>query len=162
MTSFKTIIDKIKAASQDSRVVSSRPRIGRMCSFMYNPKTKDKLPYYDIFPLVIPVDLAPNGFFGINFHYLDTRNRNFLLNLILPMNDDYKDMKKIQISYSKLKGLSSSIWKPCFKRYLFTHIRTKIIDIPVNDWRNVIKIPVLGFTKANASEIYKISRSIIK
>ena len=129
---------------------------------MYNPKTKDRLPYYDIFPLVIPVDKAPGGFYGINFHYLDTRSRNVLLNIILPMNDVNKDMKKIQISYAKLKGLGSTLWKPCFKRYLYSHIRTKIIDIPVPDWKDVIKLPVMGFTKANASDVYRISRRIAR
>lgn len=162
MISFKTIVDKIKSASSNSSVVTSSPKIGRMCCFMYNPKTKEKLPYYDIFPLVIPVDRAPGGFFGINFHYLDTRNRNLLLNIILPMNDVNNDMKKIQISYTRLKGLSSTLWKPCFKRYLYSHIRTKIIDIPVPDWKDVIKLPVMGFTKANASDVYKMSRKIIK
>ena len=30
------------------------PEIGFMYHFFYNPKTKDKLPYYDTFPLVFP------------------------------------------------------------------------------------------------------------
>ena len=36
----------------------SRPLLGSMMMFFYDPKLKDKLPYYDTFPLVIPVEKA--------------------------------------------------------------------------------------------------------
>ncbi len=34
-----------------------RIRIGRLYMFLYDPKGKKELPYYDRFPLVFPVDL---------------------------------------------------------------------------------------------------------
>ena len=43
---------------------------GGMFLFFYNPKLKDKLPYYDRFPLVIPLERYADGFLGINLHYL--------------------------------------------------------------------------------------------
>jgi hypothetical protein len=33
--------------------------IGRMYFYYYDPKTKDSLPYYDRFPLVIPIERYP-------------------------------------------------------------------------------------------------------
>ena len=42
--------------------------IGSMQMFFYDPKTKDKLPYYDAFPLIIVVGPAEGGFYGINLH----------------------------------------------------------------------------------------------
>ena len=48
----------------------SRPSAGRLNMFLYNPKTKKRLPYYDVFPLVLPLDTIPGGFIGCNFHYL--------------------------------------------------------------------------------------------
>ena len=39
---------------------------GNMYMFFYDPKTKDKLPYYDRFPLVFPFRKTENGFMGLN------------------------------------------------------------------------------------------------
>ena len=43
---------------------------GSMYMYFYDPKTKEKLPYYDRFPLVILVEDAEGGFYGLNLHYL--------------------------------------------------------------------------------------------
>ena len=53
--------------------------LGRMFSFFYEPKGKDTLTYYDKFPLVIPIQEAPGGFYGLNLHYLSYRMRMFFL-----------------------------------------------------------------------------------
>ena len=41
---------------------SSRPFFGKLNMFMYNPKLKNELPYYDIFPLVLPIERYKDGF----------------------------------------------------------------------------------------------------
>ena len=46
---------------------------------MYNPKHKATLPYYDLFPLVLPIQKLSDGFIGINFHYLYPKDRAILL-----------------------------------------------------------------------------------
>ena len=58
-----------------------RPRImpGFLYMFVYDPKTKAKLPYYDTFPLVFPFAKTPNGFLGLNMHYLPYQLRVLLL-----------------------------------------------------------------------------------
>ena len=43
---------------------------GRMSMFFYDPKFKNRLPYYDTFPLVLPLETMRGGFIGLNFHYL--------------------------------------------------------------------------------------------
>ena len=50
--------------------LTNRPNIGLLNLFFYDPKYKKTLPYYDIYPLVLPLDTIPGGFAGINFHYL--------------------------------------------------------------------------------------------
>ena len=52
-----------------------RQTYGSMFNFSYDPKLKKQLPYYDRFPLCIPVKKAPGGFHGLNLHYLDPRIR---------------------------------------------------------------------------------------
>jgi len=68
--------DKIKEFGEPSssdlirdgkRTIS--PTFGLLNMFIYDPKLKDKLPYYDTFPLVLPVEEYGNGFLGINLHF---------------------------------------------------------------------------------------------
>ena len=39
----------------------------RLNMFFYDPKLKKKLPYYDTFPLVLPLENYSDGFLGLNF-----------------------------------------------------------------------------------------------
>ena len=52
---------------------------GRMYNFQYDPKTKKQLPYYDRFPLCIPVQPAKKGFHGMNLHYPLRRQRQMCI-----------------------------------------------------------------------------------
>lgn len=161
MISFKNIVEKIKKVSEDSSVQSSKPKIGQLYTYLYNPKTKDKLPYYDIVPLVIPVQYTNNGFYGLNFHYLSLPERNKLLNIILPFSQKSETSKK-KSSYAKLVSLASGIWSPCCKRYLWSHIRTKFVNIPQEDWYEIIKMPVISFQKANTKDVYRQTKRMMK
>ena len=69
--------DKIKEFGQPGAMdlirdgkQSRTPHYGRMNMFFYDPKGRKTLPYYDTFPLVLPIESYPDGFLGINFHYL--------------------------------------------------------------------------------------------
>ena len=42
----------------------STPFFGKLNMFFYSPKYKDKLPYYDRFPLVLPLESFKGGFLG--------------------------------------------------------------------------------------------------
>ena len=50
--------------------------------FVYGPKHAKKLPYYDTFPLVLPLERYSDGFLGMNFHYLPIPLRMKLLDKI--------------------------------------------------------------------------------
>ena len=41
---------------------ASSPFFGRLNMFIYDPKLKKKLPYYDTFPLVLPLEEYNDGF----------------------------------------------------------------------------------------------------
>ena len=58
-----------RSALMRSGKLNGRPSVGRLNMYFYDPKTKKKLPYYDTFPLVLPVDTFRGGFVGLNFHY---------------------------------------------------------------------------------------------
>ena len=64
---------------------SIRPIYGLMNLMYYDPKLKESLPYYDVFPLVIPIRKLNDGFIGINFHYLSIPLRLGLLEKLQPL-----------------------------------------------------------------------------
>jgi len=67
----KKIYDKATARKlMNQGKLIGRPSVGRLNLFFYDPKTKDRLPYYDRFPLVLPLETIKGGFMGLNFHYL--------------------------------------------------------------------------------------------
>ena len=48
--------------------LAKRPHEGFLNMYIYAPKFKDKLPYYDSFPLIMYLKPAEKGFYGLNFH----------------------------------------------------------------------------------------------
>ena len=46
---------------------STKPHYGLLNMFFYDPKGRNTLPYYDTFPLVLPLEEYPDGFLGIKF-----------------------------------------------------------------------------------------------
>ena len=47
---------------RDGTGLSNRYHINRLNMFLYDPKHKDKLPYYDVFPLVLPIQRYSDSF----------------------------------------------------------------------------------------------------
>ena len=68
--------------NSDLGEMADQLEVGSMYMFEYEPKTKD-LEYFDRFPLTIIVDPLPDGFSGINLHYLRPMLRAALLDLSL-------------------------------------------------------------------------------
>ena len=85
--------------------------------FVYDPKLKEKLPYYDTFPLVLPIEEYKNGFLGINLHYLSMSMRIRLLDRLMDYsnNDKFDKTTELRTNYSNLKKVD--LIKPCLKRY---------------------------------------------
>ena len=79
---------------------------GNMYLFMYDPKHKETLPYYDATPLVLPFRLVPNGFMGINLHYLPYLVRFRLLGELskLATDKNITDKTKIELSWRLLNS----------------------------------------------------------
>ena len=87
----------------------SRRTVGSMYHFQYDPKLKTTLPYYDRFPLCIPVKGAKGGFHGLNLHYLHPVVRARFLDALMDYanNDKYNRSTKMMLSYQLLKGTSN-------------------------------------------------------
>lgn len=135
--------------------------LGCMYFFVYNPKLKDDLPFYDLFPLVIPIETYSDGFLGLNLHYLAPVPRAKLLDALseFSTNNKYDDKTRIAVSYQMLKGLSSTeAFRPCLKRYLSQHVRSQFLRIDANEWDIAIFLPVESFIGARKQKVFSDSR----
>jgi hypothetical protein len=121
---------------------------GRMYMFMYAPKYEEILPYYDRFPLVIPFSIREDGFTGINMHYLPPVHRKIVMDALLPYLHVGKsvDASQLRITYNILQNLSvQKYFMPGVKSYLNSHIRSRIMIVPVEQWSMVLDMPFERF-----------------
>lgn len=152
---------------QESIHLPKSTDIGKMFFYGYNPKTKDTLPYYDIFPLILMVKGLNNGWHGLNLHYLPPKQREIL---ILRLMENISDTKldnntRLKINYQLLKHVSKyRYFKPCFKRYLVSHVKTNVRSIPFRHWAKAILLPVANFKKSSITTVWadsmRISRGV--
>ena len=140
---------------------NNKPFFGRLNMFFYDPKLKAKLPYYDTFPLVLPLEPYADGFLGINFHYLPMTLRLELLDKVVDFSNNTKfdESTRLAVDYSKLKKLS--IIKPTLKRYLAGRVKTQFRRIDADEFTVAALLPVQRFKKASAAEVYADSRKMI-
>ena len=128
--------------------ITGRVSFGALNMFIYDPKLKNKLPYYDTFPLVLPLERYRDGFLGINFHYLPYALRARLLNSLDP-NANYSALKNVRLI------------KPTLKRYLNSNVRSRFRKLEEEDFMTAIMLPVQRFRKSSASKVWSDSRKVI-
>ena len=121
-----------------------RPKYGVMNLFGYDPKHKATLPYYDRFPLIMPLEAAKGGFYGLNFHYLPFGARVAFLRQLSKYASDSKYDKKTRY---QLPNLSGTYYKKTVKHYLFNHVRTSFLNITADEMAIGIFLPVARFIK---------------
>ncbi len=138
-----------------------RPSAGRLNMFLYNPKTKKRLPYYDVFPLVLPLDTIRGGFIGCNFHYLPPALRlRFLESLqAYQTAPDLKKRTKFSVSYDQLKG--NRYTKPTIKKYLYSQAQSQFLRININEAALAVLLPVAQFRKDSNRTVFKDSRAML-
>jgi len=146
---------------RDKDRLKNKSMIGRMYFYFYDPKTKDSMPYYDQFPLVIPIEKYNDGFLGLNLHYIHPKHRMVLLDKLSDTmsNDTYDEKTKLKINYRYLAA-ASKIFEanPCIKRYLFTQIQSRFLEITADEWDIAAMLPVESFVGATTSKVYADSR----
>ena len=165
-TWYRTQVNKIasgKTAGQLFREgkLQGRPSVGRLNLFGYNPKYRKTLPYYDVFPLVLPLEPIKGGFMGMNFHYLPPLLRFRLLERMqATASDDRFDRNtKFDVNYDDVKRIK--IVKPTIKKYLYSHIQTGFLRINADEAAIAIYLPVQRFKKASEATVYADSRRFV-
>jgi len=133
--------------------VTVRPNFGMMNLFYYRPKGAEKLPYYDVFPLVIPLGRRlNNGFVGINFHYLSVPQRWLLLERLsmfqVPSELDAFDTEEgagdvMALFWSKIRRKRGV--RPIVRRYLTKYIQSRFLKIELSEMLIALAIPMERF-----------------
>lgn len=140
--------------------------VGRLYMFRYEPVTKETLPYYDLFPVVFPFQKTPQGFLGLNMHYLPPLYRAILMDrlYLLINNDRYDDSTRLQkMSYEMLSGVSRfRYFKPCVRHYLYNNVMSRFLYVHPKHWEIALFLPLEQFRKAAKNKIYRDSIGIIK
>ena len=151
-----TTMDLIRDGKRDNK-----PFYGKLNMFIYDPKFKKKLPYYDTFPLVLPLETYSDGFLGINFHYLPIPLRVKLLDRLVDFSNNTKfdESTRLVVDYSKLKNVN--IVKPTIHKYLAGQTKSQFRRIDADEFTIATLLPVQRFKKAAASVVWKEARAMI-
>ena len=138
-----------------------KPNYGLMNLFWYKPIHAAKLSYYDVFPLVLPLDPISGGFIGMNFHYLPPLLRFEMLDKMSRFATDRKFDKKtiFDLNYDDVKRIK--IIKPTLKKYLWSHMRSDFLRVDLDEAAIAIMLPVARFKKASEAVVWSDSRNKI-
>lgn len=157
-------INRNELMKDDSLTLRDRQIYGSMIMFFYDPKHKKTLPYYDTFPLVIPISPAKDGFLGLNLHYLPPILRAKFLDSLMDVTTDkrFDESTRFDVTYQMLKGASKMrYYQPCIKHYLAKHVRSRFAEVPSPEWEIATFLPTASFEKANVNKVYRDSRKMI-
>lgn len=141
----------------------SNVKTGHLYLFRYNPKFRQKLPYYDVFPVIFIVEKVPNGFLGLNMHYLPFEFRARLMDALYEYVTGEDTNQKIRVTYKILKSTSKlKYFKPCFKHYLNNHIMSRFLHVHPQEWDTAVFLPLQKFIKATTQQVHRDSIKLIR
>ena len=149
-------LDLIRDGKRDSK-----PFYGKLNMFFYDPKHKKTLPYYDTFPLVLPLETYNDGFLGLNLHYLPIPLRIKLLDGLVDFSNNtaFDETTRLLVDYSKLKNID--LIRPTIHKYLSGHTKSQFRRIDADEFTIATLLPVQRFKKASEAEVWRESRSMI-
>jgi hypothetical protein len=173
--SYKWLLTKINELRNQSQIPrgiaaedfrkNKRFILGGLYHFYYDPKGKDDLDYYDRFPLVLALEKYPDGFLGLNLHYLPIKYRVAFLGKLMDyaILDADNDPRRLRVTYDILQASRRfKEFRPCIKRYLHSHIKSKILTIQPNEWEVAVFLPTHLFKGAKPDTVWKESVDEIK
>lgn len=144
--------------TNNNEALQSRIIPGNLYLYKYDPKYKEELPYYDMFPMVFPWKANKDGFIGLNLHYLPIPLRIKLMdNLLIFKNNDKMDQTtKLKFSWQMIDGMSKfKLAEPCVKQYLYDHVKSPFVKVNSNDWATAMMLPLERFAKTSATKVWK-------
>lgn len=131
---------------------------GELYLFNYDAKLKDTLPYWDTFPLVFPFRKMPDGFIGLNMHYLPYQLRIVLLDRLMSFktNSAMDETTRLKLSWGTISALSAQFHaQSTVHRYLLDHVKSPLKRIDSADWATAMMLPVERFVGSTKQKVWK-------
>ena len=154
-------VNRTSLLKDDALEPTARNIAGNMYMYFYDPKWKDELPYYDRFPLCIPVQKAKGGFYGLNLHYLSPVVRARFLDQLMSLSPA-KMTNKSRLNKLRYNLLQSTKkykeFEPCYRHYLMPKVKTNLVRVPMTDWEIAIFLPTEQFAKVSKETVWRYSR----
>lgn len=125
---------------------------GRLYTFVYKPKHRATLPYWDRFPIVIPLGMYSKRnvkyMTGINFHYLKPEDRLLLLKSLMQFSTAKKRISprtKLKMIWEDVKDIGYI--KKTIHTYILSseHIVSRVMFLPFDIAPNAILLPTQQF-----------------
>ena len=156
----KTPINPKSFIVADGGQTVKRIEIGRMYIFRYAPKYMDTLSVWDEYPLVLPFSGTPDGFIGINFHYLSYRHRAWVLEKLTK--NVGSEAKRLRVSWQILNSLSRvDVGSWATHRYIMSNITTPLRLVNIEDYSKAILLPIAKFHGPDAKTVNRIIGGIM-
>lgn len=164
----KTKFNKRAFIANSGSETVRRLEIGKLYLMEYIPKYSGigdlvedsrQLGVWDRYPLILPFEIAPNGFYALNLHYLPIRLRAILLDQLLgtaniPAN-------KLRVNWSILKRFSLNRYgKFATHRYLLNHITSPFRVVKIDDYPKVIMLPIASWYGNDRALVNRYKRMI--
>lgn len=157
----------LKIGRQNQRMkptIKGRMMLGKMFMFEYEAKGADKMPFYDAFPLIFPIEAHKDGFLGINLHYLPHTWRAELMDNLydLRTDDEMDESTRLRLfnnGYNILKKSTKyRYFRPCVKKYLFEQVKSRYMEVPPEEWDIALFLPLERFVGATRRQVWLDSR----
>lgn len=129
-------------------------RLGFPVMFVYNAKWKQKLPYWDALPFSIVLAKYPDGFLGLNLHYIQWTTRIQLAKKLVRSSKNGKRIKYIDIkkAFRDLK-LPDGLLALVIRRYLYSHIKSNIKIFDIETYGAAVKDIRPNFKKKSEKQV---------
>jgi len=155
----------ILAEDAKLRTAASIQQPGRMFMFVYDPKFRKTLPYYDRFPMIFVLELYQDGFLGLNLHYLPHKLRARLYNKlqVLRNTQNMNENTRLRLSYGVIKNATkyhSAL--PLIRHYKTKYIRSRLLEVHPRDWEIALFLPAEQFKKRGKHTIWAITREEVR
>jgi len=151
---------------REETVMMSRFMPGSLYLFEYAAKHAATLPYWDRYPLVIPIvttKVQPGSFHGINLHYLHPQMRAQLLDklMVFATNDKMDETTKLRMTYATATAAAKNKYiGACVKMYLTNHVQSRPVKILPEYWVSALMLPVESFQGATKEAVWRDSRRL--
>lgn len=152
--------------AEGATLVSRHPSaaIGKLYMFVYNPKHRVKLPYYDVFPMIFVLEVRTDSLLGINMHYLPYNLRLRLFNRLIELlsDDNMDENTRLRLSYRAIK--TAAKFEPALsliREYKAKYIRSQLLEVQPQDWEIAMFLPTATFHKAGRQTVWGKTRQQI-